>query len=62
MEVEERIRKDTGTSKNYKWLGMVDKLSCSDITKQDAVYELNYIHALNMLGFWKQVDKIKSKK
>ena len=59
--VEERIRKDTGTSKNYKWLAMVDKLSGSDITKHDEVYGINYIHALNMLGFWKHIDKIKNK-
>ena len=38
---------------------MVDKLSNSDITKQNEVYKLNYIHALNMLGFWRHVDKQK---
>jgi len=59
--VEQRIRKDNNTSKNYKWLGMVDKLSGSDITKHDSVYKINYIHALNMLGFWKHIDKIKGK-
>ena len=40
---------------------MVDKLSGSDITKHDDVYKINYIHALNMLGFWKHIDKIKGK-
>jgi len=40
---------------------MVDKLSGSDITKHDEVYGINYIHALNMLGFWKHIDKIKNK-
>lgn len=57
--MERIIKKADAASKNFKWLGMVDKLSGSDITKHEAVYSINYIHALNMLGFWKHIDKIK---
>lgn len=42
-----------------KWLTIVDKLAKGDITKHDKVYDLNYIHALNMLGHWKQIDEQK---
>lgn len=38
---------------------MLDKLSGSDITKQNEVYKINYIQALNMLSFWKHNDENK---
>tara|TARA_R110001632_G_scaffold22835_4_gene65235 strand:- start:639 stop:764 length:126 start_codon:yes stop_codon:yes gene_type:complete len=41
---------------------MVDKLSNSDITKQDEVFKINYIQALNMLSFWKHNDDNKKDK
>lgn len=40
---------------------MVDKLSNSDITKQDEVFKINYIQALNTLSFWKHNDEQKQK-
>ena len=56
MAIEEAIQKDGSI---YKWVAMVDKLSNSDITKQDEVFKINYIQALNMLSFWKHNDKNK---
>ena len=55
--IEEAIRQDK--KDNFKWLSIVDKLAGSDITKHNEVYDINYIHALNMLGFWKHMDKQK---
>ena len=49
----------TKKSQTNKWLTIVDKLAKGDITKHDKVYTINYIHALNMLGHWKQTDKQK---
>lgn len=45
-----------------KWLMIVDKLAKGDITKHNMVYDLNYIHSLNMLGHWKQIDEQKENK
>ena len=45
--------------KTNKWITIVDKLAKGDITKHEAVYDINYIHALNMLGHWKEIDKYK---
>jgi hypothetical protein len=39
---------------------MVDKLTKQDITKSEAVYEQNYIAALNLLGYWKTLDNLKN--
>ncbi len=50
---------DKKTNAPNKWLMMVDKLAKGDITKHSAVYDLNYIHSLNMLGHWKQIDEQK---
>ena len=32
---------------------MIDRLSCGDMTKHDAIYEKTYISCLNLLSFWK---------
>ena len=50
---------NTEKNKTNKWLTIVDKLAKGDITKHNDVYDINYIHALNMLGHWKQTDKQK---
>tara|TARA_R110002167_G_scaffold331344_2_gene538048 strand:+ start:548 stop:667 length:120 start_codon:yes stop_codon:yes gene_type:complete len=38
---------------------MVDKLSKQDVTKHNDVYKLNYIEALNILGYWRTLDNMK---
>lgn len=37
-------------------MAMVDRLSNSDITKHEEVYNTNYIQALNLLSYWKVKD------
>lgn len=41
----------------WSWLSMVDRLSNSDITKHDLVYERNYIECLNLLSYWHEKDQ-----
>ena len=41
----------------WGWMSMVDRLSNSDITKHDLVYERNYIECLNLLSYWKEKDE-----
>lgn len=41
----------------WSWLSMIDRLSNSDITKHDAIYEKNYIECLNLLSYWHEKDK-----
>lgn len=53
------MEKATEAPKTNKWLTIVDKLAKGDITKHEDVYNINYIHSLNMLGHWKETDKIK---
>ena len=38
---------------------MVDRLAKNDITKHEIVFGINYIHALNMLSYWKHVEENK---
>jgi len=52
--MEEAAKKDKS---NNKWLSIVDKLAKGDITKHDQVYKINYIHSLNMLSHWKNIEK-----
>lgn len=40
----------------WSWMAMVDRLSNSDITKHEEVYNINYIQALNLLSYWKVKD------
>lgn len=40
----------------WSWMAMVDRLSNSDITKHEEVYNTNYIQALNLLSYWKVKD------
>ena len=40
----------------WGWVSMVDRLSNSDITKHEQIYELNYIECLNVLAYWKEKD------
>jgi len=40
----------------WGWISMVDRLSNSDITKHEQIYELNYIECLNVLAYWKEKD------
>ena len=40
----------------WSWLAMVDRLSNSDITKHEEVYNTTYIQALNLLSYWKIKD------
>ena len=58
LAIEAAIQKDSNV---FKWVAMVDKLSNSDITKQDEVFKINYIQALNTLSFWKHNDEQKQK-
>ena len=58
LAIEEAIRSEGNNNSAFKWIAMVDKLSCQDITKQEEVYEYNYIAALNQLSYWKQLDKL----
>jgi hypothetical protein len=41
----------------WGWMSMVDRLSNSDITKHDLVYDRNYIECLNLLSYWKEKDE-----
>ena len=50
----------TEKAKTNKWLTIVDKLAKGDITKHNEVYNINYIHALNMLAHWKEIDRQKN--
>jgi hypothetical protein len=45
--------------KTNKWITIVDKLAKGDITRHTVIYGINYVHALNMLGHWKEIDKQK---
>jgi len=53
---------DKKSNKSNKWLMIVDKLAKGDITKHNEVYDINFIHALNMLAHWKQIDEQKQNK
>lgn len=55
------MEKNTKKSETNKWLTIIDKLAQGDITKHESVYNINYIHALNMLGHWKKIDELKEK-
>jgi hypothetical protein len=35
---------------------MIDRLSGSDITKHDLVYERNWIECLNLISYWQERD------
>ena len=41
---------------------MVDRLAQNDITKHEIIFDINYIHCLNMLSYWKQQDEKKKDK
>lgn len=56
LEMEEEIRKSESLNTTYKWLSMVEKLAKGDITKFEAVYKQNYMGALNLLSYWKELD------
>ena len=59
LAIEEAIQSEEGGKSSYKWLALVDKLSNQDITKDEEIYKLNYISALNRLSYWKEIDKLK---
>jgi len=42
----------------YGWLALIDRLSNGDITRHDAVYDMNYVYCLNVLGYWYERDKV----
>ena len=52
--MEEAAKKDKSSN---KWISIVDKLAKGDITKHNEVYKINYIHSLNMLSHWKQIEQ-----
>jgi hypothetical protein len=37
---------------------MMDRLSNGDITKHEAIYNLNYIECLNLYAYWHQRDRV----
>jgi len=41
----------------YNWISMVDRLSNGDVTKHEAVYEMNLFYCLDVLSFYKYRDK-----
>lgn len=41
----------------WGWMSMVDRLSNSDITKHDLIYDRNYIECLNLLSYWHEKDQ-----
>jgi len=41
---------------------MVDKLSKGNPSNDEDTYKMNYMAALNRLGFWKHIDELKAKK
>lgn len=42
-----------------KWghMGMIDRLTGGDITKDNEVFELQWLHCLNRLLYWKKKDE-----
>jgi len=36
---------------------LVEKLAQGDITRFEAIYERNWIEALNLLSYWKEKDE-----
>jgi hypothetical protein len=40
----------------WKWVAMIDRLSGSDITKHDLVYDRNWIECLNLISYWHERD------
>ncbi len=40
----------------WGWMSMIDRLSGSDITKHDLIYDRNYIECLNLLSYWHEKD------
>ena len=40
---------------------MVDKLSKGNPANDETTFKMNYISALNRLGYWKYTDKLKKK-
>ena len=41
---------------------MVDKISKGNPANDKTTYEMNYISALNRLGYWKHIDNLKNTK
>lgn len=41
---------------NWSYVSMVDRLSKGDITKEEAIFETNYIYCLTKLLFWNDKD------
>lgn len=50
MEPDERL-------KNFAWIGITLKLAMDDITKIDEVMKKNFIMCMNILLYWKILDK-----
>jgi hypothetical protein len=40
----------------YNWLSLIDRLANSDITKHEAVYEMNLFYCLDVLSYYKDKD------
>ena len=59
IAIDEAIQFEENSKSSFKWLALVDKLSCQDVTKDNQVYEINFIAALNRLSYWKEIDKLK---
>lgn len=59
IEIQEKIKEENKLSARWKWLAIINKLAKEDITKFEQVYKINYISALNLLSYWKEVDDYK---
>jgi len=46
---------------NWAYVSMIDRLSNGDITKEEKVFEINYIYCLTKLLYWNDRDDYVSK-
>jgi hypothetical protein len=41
----------------WGWMAFIDRLAGGDITKHEAIFDLNYIYCLNQMGYWHDRDE-----
>jgi len=46
---------------NWSYVAMIDRLSQGDITREEQVFEINYIYCLTKLLYWNDRDDYVSK-
>lgn len=46
---------------NWSYVAMIDRLSQGDITREEQVFEINYVYCLTKLLYWNDRDDYVSK-